>query len=141
MRPFNIPSARTLAAVAVCALALTGAAVAGDAPLAGDWQVEDIAGGGIIDNSNLTLAFGEDGRLAGSAGCNNYSAAYAVTDDTLSVGPVVATRKLCPEALMSQEARFLGVLGDVARYETDATAALLLYTDASDEPALVARRR
>ena len=77
----------------------------------GEWQVEDINGGGIIDSSHMTLKFGDDGRVSGSAGCNNYSATYTVSGTKMTVGPVASTRRMCPgEAIMNQEQRMLAAL-------------------------------
>ena len=42
------------------------------------WWVEDIEGGGVIDNSRVTVEFVEDGRVAGNASCNRYMGGYAV---------------------------------------------------------------
>ena len=36
------------------------------------------------------------GRLSGTAGCNNYSAALAVSGDSLLVSARAATRRACP---------------------------------------------
>ncbi len=35
-----------------------------------EWVVHDISGTGVIDGSEPTLAFGEDGSLSGNASCN-----------------------------------------------------------------------
>ncbi len=41
--------------------------------------------------------FTEDGKLSGSAGCNNYNASYQVDGDSLTIGPVASTKMACPE--------------------------------------------
>ena len=50
---------------------------------AGEWVVEDINRGGLIDRSRVTLNFGNDGRVSGRASCNNYVGAYQVDGRTL----------------------------------------------------------
>ncbi len=106
--------------------------------LTGTWVVEDIARRGIIDASRMTLEFDEPGRIAGSAGCNRYTATLAM-DDGLSIGPIAATRRMCPEALMTQEQRFLDALSSVNRYEVDETGALLLSAEGEESPSIIAR--
>lgn len=60
----------------------------------------------------LTMTFGADGTLSGSAGCNGYSAAFTSTGTNVTINPPVATRKLCttPAGVMEQEQQFLQAL-------------------------------
>lgn len=117
--------------------------VGGDrvALLAGpDWRVEDIMGGGIIDRSHLTLQFGPDGRVAGTAGCNRYTASYTLTGDRLRIGSAAATMMACVSpALMEQERRFFDALSKVAAFDIDGTGALRL--KAGDGATLLLARR
>lgn len=107
--------------------------------LTGDeWIVEDIGGGGVIDMARTSLAFGEDGRVTGSGACNRYGASYTLTGEGLSIGPIAATRKGCPGAIMDQENRFFDALSAVERFEIDETGALLLY--GGGQQLLLARR-
>lgn len=103
-----------------------------------EWIVEDIAGGGVIDRSRVTLAFGADGRVAGRASCNTYTAQYTLTGETLTVSPAATTMMACVPALEEQERRFLGALRDVRRFELSDTGALVLHT--ADGRTLTARR-
>jgi heat shock protein HslJ/uncharacterized lipoprotein YbaY len=93
-----------------------------------DWVVEDIGGQGVIDESRVTLSFGEDGRVSGSGGCNRWFADYELTGEGLSFGQAGSTMMACPEALMNQERRFFDALGEVFRHDFDETGALVLYT-------------
>lgn len=68
------------------------------------WRAEDIGGKGIIDNSEVTLMLGGDGKIGGKSGCNGYSANYQLAGDALKVfPPMIGTRMMCPPALMNQE--------------------------------------
>lgn len=68
------------------------------------WRAEDIGGRGIIDNSEVTLMLGGDGKIGGKSGCNGYSASYQLAGDALKVfPPMIGTRMMCPPALMNQE--------------------------------------
>jgi heat shock protein HslJ len=68
------------------------------------WRAEDIGGKGIIDNSEVTLMLGGDGKIGGKSGCNGYSANYQLIGDALKVfPPMIGTRMMCAPALMNQE--------------------------------------
>jgi heat shock protein HslJ len=68
------------------------------------WRAEDIGGKGVIDNSEVTLMLGSDGKIGGKSGCNGYSANYQLDGQTLKVfPPMIGTRMLCAPALMTQE--------------------------------------
>lgn len=77
----------------------------------------------VMAGTSLTLAFLADGRVGGSAGCNNYSATYTSAGESLGFGPTATTRKMCagPERIMEQEKQFLTALEAVvsARQEGD----------------------
>jgi heat shock protein HslJ len=71
----------------------------------------------LLAETEVTATF-EDGTVSGSAGCNHYSAAYALEGSFLSVETPAATEMAClnPDGVMEQEGRFLGLLGDVTAY-------------------------
>jgi heat shock protein HslJ len=113
-----------------CGTTVTGAAEAQEAPdLAGtNWVVTGYDAGSaqlvpVLDETELTMAFGADGRVSGSAGCNRYTAAYTSEGAALSIGQAAATRRMCvtPEGAMRQEQRFLDALAKAAtaRLESD----------------------
>lgn len=104
-----------------------------------DWVVEDIARGGIIDFSRVTLAFTREGTLGGRATCNSYSTRFATNGERISVDHrTVATMMACAPALMNQEAKFLSLLPTVTDWRIDETGALLL--SAGEELVVKARR-
>ncbi|MEE9164280.1 MAG: META domain-containing protein [Thermoplasmata archaeon] len=72
-----------------------------------------------LQGTELTAEFHEDGRLAGSAGCNHYGTTYALTDASIAVNPRFAvTQMWCgdPEGAMAQEDAFLRAWSRVAAY-------------------------
>ena len=81
------------------------------------WVAEAIDGTALADRSRVTLTFGADGRLTGTASCNKYSATYALTGEGLTIGKAAATRKACPPALMTQEQAVMSLLEAVERFE------------------------
>jgi heat shock protein HslJ len=76
-----------------------------------------------LAGTRLTMAFSNDGRVGGSAGCNNFNAPYTLEGQKLTIGPAAATRRMCasPERVMEQEREFLQALTTVAtaRFEGD----------------------
>lgn len=86
----------------------------------------------------LTLAFSAPDLLTGEAGCNRYTASFALSGEGLAFGRAAATRMACPGALMEQESGMLEALSEVARFDLDASGALLLY--GGDEVLIRARR-
>jgi uncharacterized lipoprotein YbaY len=71
-----------------------------------------------ILGTELTAAFGADGSLSGSAGCNNYTASYQVDGSSITIGPAATTRKACaqPEGIMEQEQQYLTALSSAATH-------------------------
>jgi heat shock protein HslJ len=72
----------------------------------------------------------DGGRLAGSAGCNGYFGPVEAGSQPgdVTVGPLGATRKMCPEPAMTVETRFLQQLGGVQRIRFVAGQLALPYT-------------
>lgn len=103
-----------------------------------EWVIEDIAGEGVIDNSQASLQFLPDGRLAGNGTCNRFFSSYQRNNMQLSIQPAGATMMACPEALMNQEQKLLTMLPTVESYRVDDTGALLLMT--TDGKTITARR-
>ena len=108
------------------------------------WQVTGVNNGrqavvGVLAGTTLTMVFGSDGKLSGSAGCNNYNAGYRAEGGALSIETPAATRMMCaqPEGRMAQEAQFLAALASAttARREGDR----LELRTASDALAVTAR--
>jgi heat shock protein HslJ len=105
----------------------------------GEWVIEDVAGGGIIDSAHLTIAFREGGAVGGMGGCNRYAAGFTLSGEGLTIGPAAATMMACEEALMRLEQALFEVLPTVTRFDIDETGALMLYGP-EDAPVIVARR-
>lgn len=107
--------------------------------LVGDeWVVEDIGGAGVIDMARTSILFDEGGKVSGGGACNRFGGTYQLTGEGLSFGPIAATKRACPPAVMDQEDRFFDALASVDRFAIDETGALILY--GADKPLLLARR-
>ena len=85
----------------------------------------------VLTGAEITAAFGDDGSLTGSAGCNNYSASYEVEGENLSVGPTRTTRMMCaePEGIMDQENAYLAAPERVATFRIKGTTLELFDAD------------
>lgn len=77
---------------------------------------------GLVDGTEMTMMFGEDGNVQGSAGCNQYFGSYTVNGESISVGPLATTRAYCPEpeGIMQQETQFLAALQTAVSYTIQA---------------------
>jgi heat shock protein HslJ len=76
------------------------------------WRVTEIGAEPVIAETTVTVEFGDDGAVSGSAGCNRYRAEYHATGQTLSIGTAAVTRMFCstPHGVMDQENAFLHAL-------------------------------
>jgi heat shock protein HslJ len=63
----------------------------------------------LLSGTEVTMQFATDGRVSGSAGCNQYTGSYTHDGSTLRFSPAAATRRMCarPEGIMEQEQQFL----------------------------------
>jgi heat shock protein HslJ len=83
-----------------------------------DGSMRDIASE-AADLPAVTLRL-EDGTANGTAGCNDYSGAYEIGDDTLSfTGELALTRMMCEEPVMALEQTYLALLPTVAGWAVD----------------------
>ena len=93
-------------------------------PLVGTtWQLTGYnngAGGfaSVLAGTEVTAVFAEDGKLGGSAGCNNYATSFEISGDRISIGPVAATMMMCPapDGIMDQEGAYLSALEAASTY-------------------------
>ncbi len=88
-----------------------------------DWVLDAYNDGGgafvnLIEGTQITAEFGEDGSLSGSAGCNTYNTTYQVEGRNITIEPVALTQMLCaePEGAMDQEAKYLQALSTAATF-------------------------
>lgn len=91
-------------------------------PLSGtNWTLDSLHAGGavssVIAGTTITAVFDEQGRVAGSAGCNRYFAPYNVTGAAVAIGPVGSTKMNCNSpGIMQQESLYLAALGTVKTF-------------------------
>jgi heat shock protein HslJ len=68
---------------------------------------------GALAGVEVSATFGDDGRVAGSGGCNRFGGPFVLDGSGLSIGILATTRMACsePEGVGEQEAAFLAALG------------------------------
>jgi len=72
----------------------------------------------VITGSTTTADFGSGGKLAGSAGCNQYSATYTTSGAKgITITQPASTRMACEDNLMQQETQYLSLLPKASTYE------------------------
>jgi heat shock protein HslJ len=121
----------------------TGATVLafGAAPMPtveGSWIVTGFSDGSATitpsTGSGLTVTFTSDGRTEGHGGCNGFGGPYGLSEDQISIGPLMSTMKSCGETLDNQEQDYLGALQQAITWAVtsgtlelrDSTGALLV---------------
>jgi heat shock protein HslJ len=93
-------------------------------PVGATWVAEDFGG---RERSPFTLVLGSGGRMEGKAGCNSYSARYRLEGASLEViPPFMGTKMACAPELMTQESRFLSLLGTANRATMESADRLVL---------------
>lgn len=90
----------------------------------------------VQPGAKITAVFGSDGKVTGSAGCNQYSAVYTVRDYAITILPPVSTKILCSsQFVMQQESDYLNDLSGVAELRISESGLRLF--DSSGKPVLV----
>jgi heat shock protein HslJ len=72
----------------------------------------------VLPGTRITALL-DQGKISGSAGCNNYGGAYIIDGNSISIGPLASTEMMCadPEGVMEQEAQYLSAMDSVAKYQ------------------------
>jgi heat shock protein HslJ len=97
------------------------------APLPGSaWEVTTFAGQTPLADHPITFEFDNEGNIAGDGSCNRFGGTCAIEGNTIKVGPLRSTRRACEPEIMQQEQKFLGLLGAVTSWESDADGTLVL---------------
>jgi heat shock protein HslJ len=97
--------------------------VSGYAP--GVWELVEMDG--VTFAGAATLDLTQDGHLTGQAPCNNYSATQSAPYPWFDAGPIIATRRACPE--LDLETGFFAALADMTLAEVSGPLLLLNNTD------------
>lgn len=97
----------------------TGSSVSASNPLEGKtWRLTSIEGQPALAGVHVTAVFaGDEDRVAGSAGCNQYFGRAVVEGDRIDVDGLGSTRMFCTaDGVMPQEAAYLAALDKATTY-------------------------
>jgi putative lipoprotein len=86
-------------------------------PVGAVWVAFEMDGVGANGNPQ-DLVFENDRRVAGSSGCNRYSAVFDATP-AVRIGSVTTTRRTCEPPIMEHERRFIDAIQSTAAYRVD----------------------
>ena len=66
----------------------------------------------VLEDTEITAEFKSDeGKVGGSAGCNNYFGGYDINENELTIRPPIgSTMMACPEPVMNQEQQYFSLL-------------------------------
>ena len=126
-----------LVLLTACAAPVVGSPSPTASPITLDgtsWTVTQIKGAPTLADKKPTVSFTES-TIHGNASCNQYSAAYTQSGNTLTIAAVSITAMACAEAKVNtQETHFLAALGQVTQVRPTSGGAELL--SASGQPML-----
>jgi len=81
------------------------------------WGLTELAGKTLVSDSGISAQFTADGKVSGSAGCNQYAGSYTVSGDSIQISvPLAATMMACAPDVMLQENAYLKALGEARTY-------------------------
>ena len=75
-----------------------------------EWVLEDLGGDGTADRVQSSVRFEKNDKIVGWGGCNRYFAGFRSDGSSIDIGPIGATRRICPSVVMDQEERFFKAL-------------------------------
>jgi putative lipoprotein len=91
------------------------------------WTLTSLGANAPVEGADAWLAFGPDGAITGSTGCNNLIGSYAVDGTALSFSAMGTTRMACPgDDLMAQDASVPEALTNVTGWQVDGEGRLHL---------------
>jgi heat shock protein HslJ len=103
---------------------------------ASGWNLSQLVDQPLVSGSSITAQFTSDGKVGGSAGCNQYSGAYKTSGDNIQISsPLASTMMACAQELMDQESAYLKALGEVQSFKI--VGDTLTLNDAKDKSLLV----
>ncbi len=90
------------------------------------WQVTTFGGQTPLADHPITFEFDTEGNIAGNTSCNRFGGSCTIEGQKIGVGPLRSTRRACEPDIMSQEHKFLALLGSIAAWEIDTEDTLVL---------------
>jgi heat shock protein HslJ len=75
----------------------------------------------LVQGTQISVTFGNEGKVSGNAGCNRFNADYALDVMSISIGQAASTKMMClePAGVMEQESAFLQALSSAATFSLE----------------------
>jgi heat shock protein HslJ len=84
----------------------------------------------VIEDSGISLTFGQDKQAFGSGGCNTYRGGYAFDGETLRFSAILSTRMACADLdLTAQEQAYFAALEAATGYTVSGDRLTIEYSD------------
>lgn len=83
------------------------------------WICESLFERPVAGDNPLTLEFMPDGKVKGSGGCNTFTGEYYLASESLTFGPLAATKKYCGAAAGEQEYTYMTFLARIKKVKVD----------------------
>ncbi len=97
------------------------------------WTLSELNGKSLVPGTGISALFTSDGKISGSAGCNQYFGTYSVSGNSITFpSPMGSTMKMCAQAVMDQETAYLNALGEAKTYSIKADQLTLFGADKSN---------
>jgi heat shock protein HslJ len=80
------------------------------------WVLTELMGKAPVANTGISAQFSPDGKVSGSAGCNQYNGSYTTSGSSITISNLANTMMACEQAVMDQESAYLAALGDAKTY-------------------------
>lgn len=89
-----------------------------------EWNVTSLLGKSLTGSEEIpSINFGDNGKLFGSTGCNNFVGSFKLESTSLSLDPGAITKMFCPD---SPEQDFLTAIKQVSNLKMDGSTLNLL---------------
>jgi heat shock protein HslJ len=91
-----------------------------------EWKATGINNGkggvqSLLAGTTVTAIFTDEGKVAGSSGCNKFSGTFERDGNSIKTGPLAGTRMMCaePVGIMQQEAQFLKAMENASTFNVE----------------------
>jgi heat shock protein HslJ len=83
----------------------------------------------LVTGTTITLTFGKDGMVSGSAGCNTFNGPYTLNGTAISIEELAQTRRACDEPILTQETNFINALRSARHAVVDGDLLYIVHDD------------
>lgn len=82
-----------------------------------------------LTGTTITITFGEDGTVSGSAGCNTFNGPFTQTGTAISIDALAQTRMACEEQILTQETNVINYLHSARHAVVDGDQLFIVHDD------------